>query len=413
MFKFFNKFTGSWNNTRNKLIYIFGIMIFFFMLFDGIISYLIPLVIFEHGFSKTLVGIIIGTAAISGAFFDFVIYKIFKNSFYRRLFIIMFAVSFIYIFTLWTANSMLLFIAAMVMWGFYFDLKNFGTIDFVSRYSPKKELTTNFGILQIFQSIGYLLAPLIAGFVIIETVGWQPFVIATVFLSIAVFFFVMLEFNAYKKKQYIPIKENSSKKTFFQELIIWKKVGKLILPALFLAFIFAIFDAFFLTIGPMLAETLPLEPFDGLFMFAYFLPPLIISGLIGGITKKFGEKKIVLFGLLIGASILSTMTFFKNPLLIILIVFLSSCFICVITPVIQSIYAKCIHESPKVKKEVQELGDFFGNFGYFLGPIAAGIIADKIGNSAAFSVLGLMGIIFAILLFIFIPKKLAISKIKV
>ena len=177
-------------------------MILFFMLFDGIITYLIPLVISEQGFSKTLVGIIIGSAAISGAFFDFAIYKIFKNAFYRRLFIIMFAVCFVYIFLVWSANSFLLYLLAMIIWGFYYDLKNFGTLDFVSRYSPKKELSSNFGILQIFQSIGYLLAPLITGFVVIDIVGWKPFVLATVFLSISVFFsrvVLVLIFDAREK----------------------------------------------------------------------------------------------------------------------------------------------------------------------------------------------------------------------
>ena len=403
------KFLNLWRS-KNKLIYIFGVMILFFMLFDGIISYLLPLVISEHGFSKTLVGIIIGTAAISGAFFDFVIYKIFKTAFYRRLFIIMFAVCFIYIFTIWSANSILLYIAAMAMWGFYFDLKNFGTLDFVSRYSPKKELSSNFGILQIFQSIGYLLAPLIAGFVIIETVGWQPFVLAAIFISISAFFFVVLLLEARKRKQFTPHHEHSSKKSFLKEIALWKKVGIAILPVLVLAVVSTIFDSFFMTIGPILAETLPIEPFDGIFMFAYFLPPLIMGGLVGRITKKFGEKKTALFGLLIGALILSTFLFFKKPLLMVLIVLAASCFLCVMSPVIQSIYAHCIHETPRFKKEVQELGDFFWNCGYIIGPVAAGVIADNLGNSEAFSVLGVIGVFFAILLFVFMPKKIRVGK---
>ncbi len=411
MLKFWNIFSGFGNSrSKNRLIYTFGIMILFFMLFDGIITYLIPLVISEQGFSKTLVGIIIGSAAISGAFFDFAIYKIFKNAFYRRLFIIMFAVCFVYIFLVWSANSFLLYLLAMIIWGFYYDLKNFGTLDFVSRYSPKKELSSNFGILQIFQSIGYLLAPLITGFVVIDIVGWKPFVLATVFLSISVFFFAILLINAYKRKQYTPSHEKSSKKNIFKQLILWKKVGKVILPVLILAVVSALFDSFFITIGPLLAESLPLEPFDGLFMFAYFLPPVLIGGFVGRLTKRFGEKKTALFGLLIGASILSTLTLFKNALLIILTVFLCSCFVCILFPVIQSIYANYIQESPKIKKEVQELGDFFWNLGYIIGPITAGIIADNLGNTATFSILGLIGIAFSVVLFVLIPKKIKFKK---
>jgi MFS family permease len=78
-------------------------------------------------------------------------------------------------------------------------------------------------------------------------------------------------------------------------------------------------------------------------------------------------------------------------------------------PVVQSTYTHCIHSAPKVKKEVQELGDLFSNVGYIIGPIVAGIIADNLGNTGAFSALGLIGVAFAILLFVFMPKKISIK----
>ena len=74
-----------------NIIYVFGGFLLFFTLFDGMVSYLMPLVVTEHGISKTMLGIILATAAVSGAFFDFAIYKIFKNAVYRRLFFAMFA----------------------------------------------------------------------------------------------------------------------------------------------------------------------------------------------------------------------------------------------------------------------------------------------------------------------------------
>ncbi|MBU4547878.1 MAG: hypothetical protein KKH76_03640, partial [Euryarchaeota archaeon] len=212
-------FSWIWRSgSKNNLIYIFSIIILFFMLFDGIISYLIPLVILEQGFSKTTAGIIFSTAAISGALFDFAIYKIFKESIYRRLFIIMFAVSFLYIFTIWIANTFLSFVAAMAMWGFYYDLKNFGSIDFVSRYSSKQKLSNNFGIVQVFQSIGYLIAPLLAGFVIVGTVGGEPFILALIFLSLSVFFFAVLLIKAKNKKTIYTCAGKKSASKFFPRI---------------------------------------------------------------------------------------------------------------------------------------------------------------------------------------------------
>lgn len=406
MLKYDQIFSWIWSNgSKNNLIYIFSIIILFFMLFDGIISYLIPLVILEQGFSKTTAGIIFSTAAISGALFDFAIYKIFKESIYRRLFIIMFAVSFLYIFTIWIANTFLLFVAAMAMWGFYYDLKNFGSIDFVSRYSSKQKLSNNFGIVQVFQSIGYLIAPLLAGFVIVGTVGGEPFILALIFLSLSVFFFAVLLIKAKNKKQFIPAQEKNLPVNFFRELSRWKKIGRIILPLLLLVSYGAVYDSFFMLLGPILAERLPLEPFDGIFLFAYYLPALLMGGLVGKISKKFGKKNTAVFGLLIGSLIISTMFLFENPLILIIIVFLSSCFISLLIPVVQSIFANYIHDVPQAKKEVQELGDFFSNFGYILGPLFAGVIAENFGSIATFSFLGGMGILFSIALLIFLRKK--------
>ncbi len=64
---------------RNPLFLYFCMMFLFFMLFDGIVTYVVPLLILEQGYSKTLVGIIFSTAAISGASYSFVLYKIFKT----------------------------------------------------------------------------------------------------------------------------------------------------------------------------------------------------------------------------------------------------------------------------------------------------------------------------------------------
>ncbi|MBN2734120.1 MAG: MFS transporter [Methanomicrobiaceae archaeon] len=404
---FIGKLYSVWS--KNSIINLFCMMILFFMLYDVIITYAVPLIVTEQGYSKTLLGIIFSTAAISGAFFDFVIYKIFKKAFYRTLFIFMFLVCVIYVFFIWSAHSFFVFVAAMAMWGFYYDLQSFGTLDLFSRYVPKKDLSSRFGVLQIFQASGCLLAPLIAGFLIIDTVGWEPFVTALVFLSVSAFFFLLLLREAAGKQQFIPSDEIHTTKTLAEEFGLWRIVGSMLFPLLLLISVSTVFDAFFITIGPIVAENLPLEPFDGLFMVAFFAPPLIIGGLIGSVTKIFGEKKTALIGLFIGSSILTTISFIESPLIIILIVFISTCFTCMLTPVSNSISAHCIQETPKFEKEVQELSDFFFNIGYIIGPVFAGIIADTFGEIKTFSVLGGIGIIFAIILFVIMPEKLNLN----
>jgi len=395
---------------KNRLIYVFGAMILFFVLFDGIMTYLLPLVVLEHGLSKTQLGLIISAAAVSGAFFDFAIYRIFKNVFYRRLFFAMLAAGLFYIFLVWFAETILLYLMAMVVWGFYYDLKSFGTLDFVSRHSPKKEIAGNFGIVQSFQAIGALLAPLMAGFVILEYVDWEPFALALFFLILSAAFFFLLLYEARGKKQFIPHREKQRKGGFAAEIASWKGVGFALLPVFLISSFYAVFDSFFITLGPVLAESLPLEPFDGFVMVAYFMPPLLIGGLVGGLVARFGEKLAALGGLLIGGIILSSLAFFHAPLAILAIILFSSCFACLMQPVSQGIFARIIHETPCAKKEIQELGDFSSNFGYIIGPVVAGVIADSLGTASAFSALGIMGVAFALVLFFLMPKRAGMGK---
>jgi MFS family permease len=291
----------------------------------------------------------------------------------------------------------------MAIWGFYYDLKSFGTLDFMSRYSKKSELAGNFGTNQSFQALGCLLAPLIAGFLIIDYVDWEPFAAAAVFLILSALFFLLLVLEVRGKKQHLPPRERAPK-SFAHELSGWKKAFFGMLPLLSLGAFATVFDAFFVGIGPLLAETMPLEPFDGIFMFAYFLPPLLIGGFVGKITAKFGAKNAALGGLLIAGAILSALPLSPSPPISILLVFLSSAFASLMLPVAQSAYAHLIRRAPSQKKEIQELSDFAGNFGYIIGFMAAGIAADALGNAAAFSALGIAGIAVALALFFMMPK---------
>lgn len=395
-------FSGINDKSETKAIYLFGIFILFFVLFDGLISYLLPIMILKHGISKTLMGAILSVAAISGAIFDFVIYKIFKNSVYRRILIIMLFVAALYLITVWEAETFLLYILAMIFWGFYFDLKNFGTLDFVSRYSEKKETANNFGIIQVFQSLGYLLAPLLAGFLLMDSIE-KPFAVALAFLLISALTLLILIFSVRKKKQNIPSQE-ACRENFAKEFSLWKKVGACILPILSLSLFLTIIDSFFMTIGPVFAETLPMGSFDGIFMFAYYLPALIMGGIVGKIVAKLGEKKTIITGLLLGSLILSLFFVFNTPWVLVAIIFLSSCFISIVMPTIHGIYAKCISQSPNFKKEIQELSDFFANVGYIVGPIIAGALSDKMGIVGAFSILGAMGLVVAIIFLFLMPK---------
>lgn len=396
---------------NNKLLYIVGIMLFFWAIFDGILGYLVPLVITQAGFSDTVMGIIFGSSSIVGAAFDFLLSKYITNTHFRRIYFGLFAICALYPLILWQAKGVWMFLLAMAMWGVYFDLENFGNFDFVGRKADTESHAAHFGVLTSFKAIGYLLAPLLAGLLIgATTIGSNPFIFAWIMLGVSAIFFVMLLIKG-RKKEATDVEPKVIKSVnLVRELFLWRSIGKILFPVLCLTIFLNIIDAFFWTIGPLTAESFAsFHPFNGLFLIAYEVPPLLTGLLVGSIANKYGKKKTAFVSLVIGSLILIYMSLFSNFLLVIGMVFIASCFIALSWPAINGAYADYISETMKYEKEIEGIEDFATNFGYIVGPIVAGFLADKVGNLPSFAFLGISGVIVGLVLLKFTPKQIKVT----
>lgn len=100
---------------NNKLLYMIATMLFFWAMFDGILGYLVPLVITQAGFSDTVMGIIFGSSSIVGGVFDFLLSKFLNNTHFRRLYLAMLAICALYPLILWQAKGIWMFLLAMAM----------------------------------------------------------------------------------------------------------------------------------------------------------------------------------------------------------------------------------------------------------------------------------------------------------
>ncbi len=403
--------TRNNKNAPGKL-YIFGYMLLFFAIFDGIVSFMAPIIIVNNGISESLMGIIIGTSSIAGALFDFVICRLFTNTYYKKIFLVMFAICLIYPFILYKANTFLVYILAMALWGIYFDLKNIGNFSFISRYTQKSKHTENFGLVQVFLSIGYLIAPILAGFLIAEEFNYRPLIMAWIFLAISAIFFLFLFFAKTKEKKVNRKKiEVKNQLSIRAEVNIWSRLGKILFPVLMLTLMLNFIDSFFWTIGPIFAESLVgLQKFSGFFMVAYSLPALFVGWTVGSFVHKYGKKRTAYLSLMAGSLFLTLIYFITNPIWIIIDIFISSIFISMSWPAINGAYADYISETVSYEKEIEGLEDFYTNLGYVIGPMMAGFIASAFGNAGAFTFIGVIGIITAVILTVFANRKINIYK---
>lgn len=390
-------------------IFLFALVVFFWTLFDNTLTYVTPLLMEAHGFSVGMIGLIIGSSSISGALFDFLICKIFKNSDFRKIFLIMFAICLFYPLILSHANTIWLFLFAMAVWGVYYDLSGFGIFNFVGRYTKKEDHASSFGIVQIFRAMSGVLAPLIAGLVIAVAIDWRLFTMSWFFLGAGFMLFGILLFLM--RKNYVVDQAHrhvEKRKDFFREVHLWRKLGKIMTPVLCVTFFLSLVDAFFWTLAPLYVEAMDFGRFGGLFLTAYILPALFVGWLVGNLTRRFGKKRIALLGILIGSTILVSFVHVSDPIVAILTVFGAACFTSVALPAISAAYADYISESPRVDGEIEGIEDFSSNFGYVIGPILGGVLAEFLGIPAAFSILGLIGVVLAGILLVATPAHINI-----
>jgi MFS family permease len=393
-----------------------GLMLFFWAIYDASISYLSPIIITEGGYSKTELGLIIGCSSIIGALCDFLLSKYIRKPHYRRTYILMFVICLIVPFILMQSKVLWLFLIAMGLWGLYFDLQNFSLFDLTSRISNAESRAHNSGILNIFRTLGYVIAPIVIGLLIAESMDYQSYVFlfVTIFLSIIFFITLRLQIKSSNLKQddLTEVEDDSEENgelNFWYEIKLWKKIGVRILPVLIFSALINIFDAFFWTIGPILSESFSnFDSLNGLFLTADALPPLITGWFVGRIANKYGKKKTALVSFLIGALIMTSFCFISNPIFLLVAIFCASFFISFSLPALNSAYVDYISETRLREKEIEGLADFFTNIGYVIGPILAGVLADQFGNTQAFSIIGVIGALTVLMLLKFTPKHINI-----
>ncbi|MBI4130687.1 MFS transporter [Candidatus Roizmanbacteria bacterium] len=398
--------------SSRQLLYTFSLLIFFWALFDGIISYVTPLLITQYGFSVRTMGFILSFSAVSGMVFDVLLARYVKRPHYRRMFLLVLLISSVYPLLLMRATTIPLLLVTMSIWGLYYDLVHFGIFDFISRVTPRTEHAQSFGVVDVFRALGYLLAPLLTTMLIGYEIGEKPFVLMFVFLVPAVAIFLVLIGKVTRgTKEFMHVTgESHRRRTFREELRWWRTIVKPLAPVLILTLFLYGIDAAFWTIGPLLAgELQAIHPFGGLLVVAYMAPPLFVGWVVGAATSRFGKKRTAFVALAAGSLVLLSLAIVRHPVFLIGVVFISSFFLSFAWPALNGAFSDYITETPLAEKEIEGIQDVFVNAGYSIGPSVAGILAYATAPVYAFALFGCVGVILAIILFVVTPTHIHLA----
>lgn len=393
---------------KQKALYSLALLLFFFAIFDSVLSYALPLLFTQSGLSKSQMGLVLGFSSIAGAVFDIILSKFLKNTNFRRMFLFMLAGCAIFFTSLFASTSVFVYLFAMAVWGLYWNLLTYGLYNFISTKQPEAAHASSWGVLDIFKGLGLVVAPLLAGLAIGETVGTPLFataffVLAMVYLS----YVLLLKVSSKPKTAPLHHKLHILRRHGFWK---WMRILRILFPVLALYVLLCLYDLSLATIGPLVSEELGvLHQSGGFFLTLYHLPSVFMLWTVGNFTKKFGKKKVAFIGFGIGASITGLFAFLGLSLLLLPLIFVASLISAMAWPALKGAFADYISESPDYEKEIEILIDFMGNIGCVLGPIFAGVLADIVGNLPALSMVGVFCGISSFVLLRYTPKQIKVQ----
>lgn len=386
-------------------------MIFFWAIFDGILIYLGPIIFSNAGLTNTQLGLLLGSSSIFGAGFDLVMAKLVRNPDFRKLYLGFFIACAFVPLILWQAKTIPFFLLVMLLWGLYFDFLNFGNLDFISRYARNSDHTLFYSIISFWKAGGYVIAPILAGLAISASfVDPTIFIVMWGTLGLAFGFFLILMWVSRNRR--IKFEKGSEPKGILNELKKWRKIAFVLWSPLSFTLLLCVYDAYFYTIGPLLAESLAdLHPLNSLVVVAYWLPTFLVSLFAPRLVKRFGTQKTAYWGLFFAAIPLVVFGVTNSPWVIIGLIFVSAIFSTFSFPAINSAYVDFISQARIYEEDIQGVGDFMTNMGYVIGPILAGILADKWGYAGSFVVLGIMLLLVCGLLIKYTPRHINVLRV--
>jgi len=304
----------------------------------------------------------------------------------------------------------------MLLWGLYYDLITFGVHDFIAKEVRHDQHASGHAFIGIFKTLGYIIGPILAGFMIASNVPMSsPYVITLFFVFGAIFLLVnVIDSKKHKKISVMTdgyvVDDPFEMKSFWSEIKAWFYVWRRLKSVLiFVTLLFAV-DATFWIIAPLLSEEFANFPsFGGMFLALSVTPPLFISLFVGRVTGKFGKKRVAFVSFAIASLFFSSIGFIHNPYIILGVVFLGSTVSAFAFPSIQGAIADYLSESRRHDNEILGVYDFSTNIGYVIGPIFAGIMADLIGNFMTFSLVAIIAFFVSVVLLIVTPRSIEIE----
>jgi multidrug resistance protein len=253
----------------------------------------------------------------------------------------------------------------------------------ITDVSPLEDRTKNLGLIGAAFGLGLIIGPIIGGLFSQISLAAPAYAAGIFSLAATVVGFFILP-------ESLPKSERNQESLKLNDLNPVVSIGKFItrpIIGIFLAVFIIVnftFSGFTITLPVYVINKFAIDPLNigGLLFVAGVVSSVVQGGLIGKLSKKFGDKNLLITGILFLTSGLILFLFTQIFWLLYIILGIISMGIGLITPTLNSLISKMVLPS--------ELGEVFGvntslnSLMTIIGPLTAGLIYDYINPTAPY-----------------------------
>lgn len=377
-------------------LYHISLVLLFWAIADGIASFSLPIFMKQVLGDLFLVGVIFGSSSFFGLLIDFFLGSEQKGRTFKPYFLGSIFLALITYLLVIKANSWQIFLLIMALWGFYFEIINFGLIDFLNRFTKKWEHAQSSGVVQMFSSLGYLLAPLIAGYMIFKN---RTAILGALFFMLLAGFSFIWWFGDKKTEPEPPAK----KLAFLEEFRLWWRVGRKTLWVWTASLLLSLWDSLIWSMGPILLVSTMAEK-AAYVMACFGVPSVFLQGYVGHWADKKGKKEFLIIGLLIMGIFLGLFSLTDNIILKIFMALISATGASFIRPTASGLFIDMIDGYRDEEEEIAGIKGLAHNLGFIIGPVTAGFLGKSLGLPTTFLIFGVLLTIGALLMKLFWRK---------
>lgn len=383
------------------------IILFFVMLSDALLSAWVPGFLQDKLGGSLLMGLVISFQSIVGLAADLIFPELLKVTKLKRMLFYGAGLSVVYIALMYFSTFrpvILVFLAAMAVWGLYYEVLGFAGAQFVADTAAADERTKVWAVIGVFKSLAYFLGPVIVSLLVFR--GNRVILVTAFLLTLVSVLLVTMRKEVKKEKA-----EEIPRVDVIKEASHWRVLIAHAWPVLLITLILGLIDAVFWTTGAVLGEKLGrTDPWGSLFLPAYMFPSLFVGFLMARWGLSVGKKKWGEVFVLLGGGFL----FFLGARLPVWgylgLVVVSSIMLSAAYPLIDAVYSDLIVRLNLEGKHLMGLTGSVVNLAYILGPAAAGYLSSVAGELVTFQLTGVLTIVVMVFLLIVTPRKIRLPQ---